>query len=203
MALGGIRAAQKRRKRRLARRRRMMEMMAGEMPMEPMPFRPDRHGRFRGHRHHNHAGTQFHVRMKTDQVIGLLEDILAGLKSGTVAIEIDDDQITLKPAGKMDVRFRTNSGFRNRRSAPEMAASIRRKIRSEPEDQFVGTVFRGIVVQPGTKPGRNAGLFFRSTIASTAFRRSNRVHLLPTQYRGRSVCCCRSAPTHRSITFPG
>ena len=108
MALGGIRAAQKRRKRRLARRRRMMEMMAGEMPMEPMPFRPDRHGRFRGHRHHNHAGTQFHVRMKTDQVIGLLEDILAGLKSGTVAIEIDDDQITLKPAGKMDVRFQTH-----------------------------------------------------------------------------------------------
>ena len=98
------------------RRRRMMEMMSGGgMPemgsmASPMAGQHDRHGQLRGrrHRHHRGTGTRFHDRLKKNQAIGLLEDILAGLKAGTVEIQNGDDQVTLKPAGKMDVRLRTH-----------------------------------------------------------------------------------------------
>lgn len=109
---GQAKKRHQRHQQRARRRRRMMEMMGGGpgmAPGGPMAGQHDRHGHFRGHRHRQHegTGTQFHDRLKKEQAIALLEDVLAGLKSGTIDIQNGDDQVTLKPARKMSVRFRT------------------------------------------------------------------------------------------------
>lgn len=46
--------------------------------------------------------------MKKDEAISMLEDLVAGLKSGSLEIENGEDQVHLTPGRKMEVHVRTH-----------------------------------------------------------------------------------------------